>query len=244
MPSLVAGDERRRQVGARWLADGDRAGAGAAAAVRAGERLVGVVVHQVDAHVARPGDAEDGVHVGAVEVEQAAAVVQQLGDRADLRVEQAERVRVGHHEDGRLVAQLGLEVVEVDQAAAVALDRDRLEAGEMGRGGVGAVGAVGDQDLGPALAPVAEVGRGDQQRGQLALGAGRGLQADGVQAGDLRRASPGARRAAPASPGRCSRPGRGAARRSRAGPPAARSASGCTSSCTSRAGRNSRRSTC
>ena len=43
--------------------------------------------------------------------------------------------------------ELGLEVVEVDQAAAVALDRDRLEAGQVRRGGVGAVGTVGDQDL-------------------------------------------------------------------------------------------------
>ena len=51
-------------------ADGDRAGAGAAGAVRAGEGLVDVVVHHVDAEVARPGDAEDGVHVGAVEVDE------------------------------------------------------------------------------------------------------------------------------------------------------------------------------
>ena len=72
--------------------------------------------------------------------------------------------------------------------AAVALDRDRLEAGEVRRGRVGAVGAVGNQDLRPLLAPVAEVGRGDQQRGELALGAGRRLEADGVQA---RRSRPG-----------------------------------------------------
>ena len=75
-----------------------------------------VVVHQVDAHVARPDDAEDRVHVGAVEVEQGPAVVEQLGDLADLRVEQADGVRVGDHEHGRLVAELGLEVVEVDDA--------------------------------------------------------------------------------------------------------------------------------
>ena len=96
--------------------------------------------------------------------------MEQPGDLADLGVEEPDRVGVGDHEDGRLVAQLGLEVVEVDQAAAVALDRDRLEAGEMGRGGVGAVGAVGNQDLGALLAPIAEIGRGDEQGGQLALG--------------------------------------------------------------------------
>ena len=59
----------------------DGAGAGTAGAVRAGERLVDVVVHHVDAEVAGPGDAEDGVHVGAVEVDQRRRVVDQLGDR-------------------------------------------------------------------------------------------------------------------------------------------------------------------
>ena len=54
------------------LANGNRAAAGAAAAVRAGEGLVDVVMHHVDAEVAGPGDAEDGVHVGAVEIDQAA----------------------------------------------------------------------------------------------------------------------------------------------------------------------------
>ena len=140
--------------------------------------------------------------------------MEQPGDRADLRVEQADRVGVGHHEDGRLVAQLGLEVVEVDQAAAVALDRDRLEAGEVGRGGIGAVGTVGDQDLGPLLAPIAEVGRRDQQGGQLALGAGRRLQADGVQPGDLGQHLLELEEDAPAGPEACSRPDRDAARRS------------------------------
>ena len=44
----------------------------AAGAVRSGERLVDVVVHHVDAEIARPGDAEDGVHVRPVQVDQRA----------------------------------------------------------------------------------------------------------------------------------------------------------------------------
>ncbi len=99
------------------LAHGDGAGAGTAGAVRAGERLVDVVVHHVDAEIAGPGDAENGVHVGAVEIDQAARRVHQLGDGRDLLVEQAERVRIGNHEHGRAVVELGLEVVEIDQAA-------------------------------------------------------------------------------------------------------------------------------
>ena len=51
---------------------GDRAGARAAAAVRLGEGLVQVVVHDVEAHVAGARDAHDGVQVGPVVVEGAA----------------------------------------------------------------------------------------------------------------------------------------------------------------------------
>ena len=81
--------------------------------------------------------------------------------------------------------ELGLEVAQIDQPASIALDRDRLEAGEMCRGGVGAVGAVGNQDLRAFFAPVAEVGGRDQERRELALSTGRRLQADGVQTGNL-----------------------------------------------------------
>ena len=144
-----------------------------------------VVVHQVGAHVPRPDLAEDRVHVGAVEVEQGPAVVQEVGDRLDLRVEQADGVGVGHHEDGRLVVEVGLEVLDVHQALRVALDRDRLEPREVRRGRVRPVGAVGHQDLGPLLPLVAEVGRRAEQGGQLSLRPRRRLEADGRQAGDL-----------------------------------------------------------
>src|SRR5262249_1105956 len=48
--------------------------AGPAPAVGDGERLVQVHVHDVKAHVAGPGHAENGVEVGAVVVEQPADV--------------------------------------------------------------------------------------------------------------------------------------------------------------------------
>ena len=50
----VLDDERRGQERREEVADGDRAGAGAARAVRAGEGLVDVVVHHVRAEVAGP----------------------------------------------------------------------------------------------------------------------------------------------------------------------------------------------
>ena len=47
-----------------------------------------IVVHHVGAEIAGPRDAEDGVHVGAVQIDQAALLVDQVGDLRDLRVEQ------------------------------------------------------------------------------------------------------------------------------------------------------------
>ncbi len=181
----LAGDDRGREVGCQMLADGDRPGAGAAAAVRAREGLVRVVMHQVNAHVARPDHSQDGIHVGAIEIQEAPPLVQQAGDRADLRVEQAQRVGVGHHEDSRLVGELGAEVVEIDKPLRIALDRHRLEPREVRRGGIRAVCAVGYQDLRTAFPPVAEVGGSNQERGQLALGARGRLKAHGMQPGDL-----------------------------------------------------------
>ena len=50
--------------------------------MRAAEGLVRIVVLHVGAEVAGAGDAEDGVHVGAVEVDEAALRVDRVGDLA------------------------------------------------------------------------------------------------------------------------------------------------------------------
>ena len=102
---VAAADSGTGKIRRQVLADGDRPRTRPAAAVRAGERLVRVVVHQVDPHVAGPDDAQDRVHVGAVEIEQRPAIVEQPGDLADLRVEEPDRVGISDHEHGRLVAR-------------------------------------------------------------------------------------------------------------------------------------------
>ena len=69
----VPGQERR-EVRLRR----DRADAGAAAAVRDAERLVQVEVRDVAAEVAEAREAEQGVEVGAVDVDLSAGVVHGL----------------------------------------------------------------------------------------------------------------------------------------------------------------------
>ena len=174
------------QVGLDPLRDGDRAGARAAASVRLRERLVQVEVDDVEAHVAGPGVAHHRVQVRAVVVERRAHVVDDVRDLLDRGVEQPERVRVGQHQAGDVVAGLRLEVVDVDAALVVRPDLDHLVARHRHRRRVGAVGGVGGQDLGPRLAAVGVVGTGEQDARQLAVGPGARLERDVRQAGDLR----------------------------------------------------------
>ncbi len=176
---------RRGQERGQPLGHGDRARAGSAAAVRAAEGLVRVEVHHVGAEIARPRDAQDGVHVGPVEIDQPAGVVDHLGDLLDPRLELPERVRVGNHEHGRLVVELGGQIVNIDEPFGRALDGDDLEAGHGGAGGIGAVGGVGDQHGGAFFAPIAEIGGGHEHGGHFAVRPGGRLERDGRQPGDL-----------------------------------------------------------
>ena len=95
-------DDRRRQILDQVRRDAERTVARAAAAVRNRERLVRVEMHEVETHVARTRVAHHRVGVGAVVVHQAAGRVHRGRDLGDVILEEAERVRIGHHADGRI----------------------------------------------------------------------------------------------------------------------------------------------
>ncbi len=143
----------------------------------------------VEAHVARPGLTHDRVEVGAVVVEQAADLVDQRGDLGDVAIEDPEGVRVGQHQAGDVLVDLRTQILDVDATVLVSCDLDHLVAGHRDRSRIGAVGGVRGQDLARAAAAVGVVGPGQQQSGQLALGAGRRLEAHMGQAADLRKRS-------------------------------------------------------
>ena len=98
--------DRPRQELGELLDDAHGARPGPPAAVRRGERLVQVEVHDVDAHLARLGHPEDGVEVRAVAVDQPARLVHQPRDLQEVLLEQPERVGVGEHEPGNPVVQV------------------------------------------------------------------------------------------------------------------------------------------
>ncbi len=126
----------------------------------AAERFVRIEVHHVGAEIAGAGDAQDGVHVGAVEVEQSALLVHEVGDLPDLAFEQAQRVGIGDHEHGGVAAELGFQILQIDKALRRAANCDGLKAGHGRTGGIGAVGAIRGEHFGALFA----ANRGSRRR--------------------------------------------------------------------------------
>ena len=92
----------------------DRSRTRTATAVRPGERFVDVVVLHIGTEVARARDAENGVHVSAVEIYERAFTMEKIGDGLDLRLKQSQRVGIGNHEDTGVVAKFGFEIVKIN----------------------------------------------------------------------------------------------------------------------------------
>ena len=167
------------------LLDRDRAGARTAAAVGRGKGLVQIEVHHVDAEIAGPRDADQRIHVGAVHVQHGALLVQDFGHADDVVLEDAERVRVGHHEGGDVAGHQLFQRAEIDAAGLAGLDVLHRVAGDGGGGRIGAVGRIRNQNLLARVAAFFEQRANQQDAGEFAVRSGRGLQRDRVHAGDL-----------------------------------------------------------
>jgi hypothetical protein len=100
---------------------------------------VQVQVQEIERHVAGAHQAHDRVEVRAVHVKERALHVHDLGDLPDLRLEETQRVRQRHHDDGGLFVHGLRELREVHLAALVRGDLHGLESRERGAGGVRAV---------------------------------------------------------------------------------------------------------
>ena len=148
-----AGKERRK-----FLDTSDRTGTGTAAAMRGGKCFMQVEVHDVDAEIARARDANESVHVGAVHIDEAAFVVHDAADFANVLFEDADGVGVGDHETSHIVGHGLVEGFEVDHAAFVRLDVFDRVADHHGGGGIGAVGRIGDEDFFAGIAAGLESG--------------------------------------------------------------------------------------
>ena len=178
-------DARRGQEGLQSLAHHDGARAGTSAAVRRGEGLVDVEVHHVDPHLGDVHVAHQGVHVGAVTVDQSALLVDDLGDLGHVALEDAQGVGIGQHDAGRVLVHDLADGLGGDDPVLVQLDRDgRVAANGRGRR-VRAVRRAGHDHLLALLALVRVVGVNHQHPRQLALCARRGLEGRGLHSGEL-----------------------------------------------------------
>ena len=146
----AAGGHHRvaRQIRREVRRDADRSHARAAAAVRDAERLVQVDVADVGADRRRAGQPDLRVHVRAVHVDLAAALVHDRADVLDALLEHAVRGRIGHHQRRQAIlvlVRLRPQIVDVDVPLPRAGDDDDVHADHRGAGRVGAVCRRRDQ---------------------------------------------------------------------------------------------------
>ena len=154
--------------------------------MRRGEGLVQIIMHHVEAEIAGTRDAGERVHVGAVAVDEPAASVHQPDDLFDVLLEQAERVRIGHHDAGDGVVAGATHGFQIDVAAGVGGQLDGREARHGGRGRIGAMGGVGNENARPLwIAAITMIGTHHQQSGEFAMRTGGWLQRHARKAADL-----------------------------------------------------------
>ncbi len=144
-----------------------------------------IEVHDVHAEIAGAGFADEGVHVGAVHVEERAFGVEDVGNFVDLGLEDADGRRIGEHERGGVLGDLALEGFDVHHAAFVGLEVFDLVAADGGGGGIGSVSGVGNEDLVARIAVGLVISADEKDSGELTMGSGGRLEGDGVHAGDF-----------------------------------------------------------
>jgi hypothetical protein len=134
-------------------------------------------------------EADLRVHVGPIHVDLAAVLVDDLADLADAALEHAVRRGIRHHQGGELVRMglgLRLQVSDVNVAVGIGLDHDDAKASHHRARRIGAVGRLRNEaDVAMSLVLRALIRADDQQAGELALGAGVGLERDRSESSDL-----------------------------------------------------------
>ena len=179
-------DHRNGHERQQARAHAHRARTRTAAAMRRGEGLVQVHVDDVEAHVTRTHLAENGVEVGAVVVQQAARVVDDLRHFLDAPLEHAAGGRIGEHDAGGIRTHRRLQRLDVDVAFVV--DGNFLDhaAAHGGGGGIGAVRRDRHDDfVAREIAARAVIGADHRDAGEFAVRAGHGRQRHALHAGDF-----------------------------------------------------------
>ena len=165
-----------------------RPDAGTTPAVRNAERLVQIEMADIAAEPARPGQPDQRVEVGAVDVHLATDVVHRRADVGDVVLVHAVGRRIGNHQRRKAIRMLGdldPQIVEVDVTVRPTGHHHDPHARQRGRRRVGAMSAGRNQaDVAAGLAAALVVGANGEQPGVLPLRTGIRLQRHRVVAGE------------------------------------------------------------
>ena len=183
--AVESGNPRLPEELDQLVCHSDGAASGTAAAVGRGEGLVQVQVHDVEAHITGTDHSEQGVHVGSVVVEKAAASVHEGCNFSDVPFEKAQCVGVGQHYSCDVVAEERLERIQVHEAVRSGFHFHDLKTADRRAGRVGAMRAVRDDHLRAGQVAAGHVVFAHQHEpGKLTVGTGAGQEGEMLHPGD------------------------------------------------------------
>ena len=121
----------------------DRPHAGTAAAMGNAEGLVEIEVANIRAQLAGSAEAYQRVHIGAIQIDLAAMIMNDRADIADRALEHPVCRGIGDHQRREMIRmrrRLRPEIIDIDIALLVASDHDHAHTGHMRARRIGAMG--------------------------------------------------------------------------------------------------------
>ena len=111
--------DRRRQEVFQEIFASHRAAPRAAAAMRGRKGLVQIQMHTVESHIPRTRTSDDGIEVRPIVVAKAARFVDDAGDFQNIRIENAERIRIREHKARGILADRFFQLFQIDAAFCI-----------------------------------------------------------------------------------------------------------------------------
>ena len=78
-----------------------------------------IQVHEIDTEISGANFAYQGIHVGAVHVDQAAFGMHNVGDFVDLLLKDAQCIGIGEHQSSDILIHLRFQHAGIDDAAGI-----------------------------------------------------------------------------------------------------------------------------
>ena len=104
----------------------------------------------------------------------------QLCNLGDMRLEEAQGIRIGHHHRGNgraLLTDNTLQVLQINLSVRVRLHLQDFQSADSSRGRIGAMRRIRDEDLGTqAVATALVIGTNNHQSRQLTMSTRTGIQ--------------------------------------------------------------------